>query len=72
VDRRGGPEEPAAALRDRRREAVILGVDGISDFDALHSRKHEALNFFRTSWHSTPTGMPLPSYQVKIMRMQVA
>jgi ATP-dependent DNA ligase len=22
-------------------EAVILGVDGVSDFDALHSRKHD-------------------------------
>ena len=22
-------------------EAVVLGVDGISDFDALHSRKHD-------------------------------
>jgi bifunctional non-homologous end joining protein LigD len=22
-------------------EAVVLGVDGIADFDALHSRKHE-------------------------------
>jgi bifunctional non-homologous end joining protein LigD len=35
-----------AALRNRRRqfvvdgEAVILGVDGRSDFNALHSRKH--------------------------------
>jgi bifunctional non-homologous end joining protein LigD len=23
-------------------EAVVLGVDGISDFDALHSRRHDA------------------------------
>ena len=35
-----------AALKDRQKrfvidgEAVILGVDGISDFDALHSGKH--------------------------------
>ena len=35
-----------AALRNRRKqfvidgEAVILGVDGVSDFNALHSRKH--------------------------------
>jgi bifunctional non-homologous end joining protein LigD len=35
-----------AALKNRRQhfvidgEAVILGVDGISDFNALHSRKH--------------------------------
>jgi bifunctional non-homologous end joining protein LigD len=35
-----------AALKNRQRqfiidgEAVILGVDGISDFDALHSGKH--------------------------------
>jgi bifunctional non-homologous end joining protein LigD len=37
-----------AALRNRRSqfvidgEAVILGVDGISDFNALHSQKHNA------------------------------
>jgi bifunctional non-homologous end joining protein LigD len=36
-----------AALRNRNTsfvidgEAVLLGVDGISDFDGLHSRKHE-------------------------------
>jgi ATP-dependent DNA ligase len=36
-----------AALKNRFRqfvidgEAVVLGVDGIADFDALHSRKHE-------------------------------
>ena len=24
-------------------EAVVLGVDGVADFNALHSRKHEAL-----------------------------
>src|SRR4051812_26758296 len=35
-----------AALKNRQKhfvidgEAVILGVDGISDFNALHSRKH--------------------------------
>jgi bifunctional non-homologous end joining protein LigD len=22
-------------------EAVVLGIDGISDFNALHSRKHD-------------------------------
>lgn len=37
----------ASALRNRERhfvidgEAVVLGVDGVSDFDALHSRKHD-------------------------------
>jgi bifunctional non-homologous end joining protein LigD len=37
-----------AALRNRTThfvidgEAVLLGVDGISDFNALHSRKHDA------------------------------
>lgn len=37
-----------AALRNRTSsfvidgEAVLLGVDGISDFDGLHSRKHDA------------------------------
>jgi hypothetical protein len=36
-----------AALKNRQKhfvvdgEAVILGLDGISDFNALHSRKHE-------------------------------
>src|SRR3954469_22121007 len=36
-----------AALKNRQKhfvidgEAVILGIDGISDFNALHSRKHE-------------------------------
>src|SRR6476659_5753967 len=36
-----------AALRNRNTsfvidgEAVLLGVDGISDFDGLHSRKHD-------------------------------
>jgi hypothetical protein len=24
-------------------EAVVLGVDGISDFNALHKRKHETI-----------------------------
>jgi ATP-dependent DNA ligase len=37
-----------AALRNRNSsfvidgEAVLLGVDGVSDFNGLHSRKHEA------------------------------
>ena len=37
----------AAALRNRNTsfvlygEAVLLGVDGISDFNGLHSRKHD-------------------------------
>ena len=42
-----------AALRNRQSnfvidgEAVLLGVDGISDFDGLHSRKHdEEIQFF--------------------------
>ncbi|MCK1577009.1 RNA ligase family protein [Bradyrhizobium sp. 174] len=36
-----------AALKNRQKhfvidgEAVVLGVDGVSDFNALHSRKHE-------------------------------
>jgi bifunctional non-homologous end joining protein LigD len=39
--------ECGAALRKRTKqfgidgEAVVLGVDGISDFNALHSRKHD-------------------------------
>ncbi|MCJ9702187.1 hypothetical protein MOV74_13900 [Bradyrhizobium sp. SHOUNA76] len=37
----------ASALKNREQqfvvegEAVVLGVDGISDFNALHSRKHD-------------------------------
>jgi bifunctional non-homologous end joining protein LigD len=37
-----------AALRNRNNsfvidgEAVLLGVDGVSDFNGLHSRKHDA------------------------------
>jgi bifunctional non-homologous end joining protein LigD len=36
-----------AALKNRRRqfvidgEAVVLGIDGVADFNALHSRKHD-------------------------------
>lgn len=37
--------EAARKIRQRRfvldGEAVVLGVDGISDFNALHSRKHD-------------------------------
>jgi bifunctional non-homologous end joining protein LigD len=37
--------ETARKIRQRQfiidGEAVVLGVDGISDFDALHSRKHD-------------------------------
>jgi ATP-dependent DNA ligase len=40
--------EAARKVRQKRfvldGEAVILGVDGISDFNALHSRKYFALN----------------------------
>jgi hypothetical protein len=41
MDRRGRAEEPAGVIDG---EAVVLGVDGISDFNALHCRKrdHEA------------------------------
>src|SRR4051812_30406572 len=41
------PQIVEAALRNRINsfvvdgEAVLLGVDGASDFDALHSRKHD-------------------------------
>ena len=41
------PPITAAALRNRNTsfvlygEAVLLGVDGISDFNGLHSRKHD-------------------------------
>jgi hypothetical protein len=33
-------QEPAEALRSRW-EAVLLGVDGRSDFNGLHSRRHD-------------------------------
>ena len=43
-----GRDPPRAALRNRNSsfvldgEAVLLGVDGRSDFDALHSRRRDA------------------------------
>jgi bifunctional non-homologous end joining protein LigD len=40
ADRRGCTQGAAIPLRVDG-EAVVLGVDGISDFDALHSRKHD-------------------------------
>jgi bifunctional non-homologous end joining protein LigD len=40
VDRRGGLEEPAPAVVIDG-EAVVLGVDGVADFNALHSRRHD-------------------------------
>ena len=42
------PRIVEAALRNRNSsfvvdgEAVLLGVDGVSDFNGLHSRKHDA------------------------------
>ena len=42
------PRIVEAALRNRNTsfvidgEAVLLGVDGVSDFNGLHSRKHDA------------------------------
>jgi len=39
LDRRVRAEEQIQAIRYRRRR-VVLGVDGISDFNALHSGKH--------------------------------
>ena len=39
-------------------EAVVLGVDGIADFNALHSRRHDdevQLYTFNISWPSTVT-----------------
>ena len=53
-----------AALKNRQKqfvidgEAVILGIDGISDFDALHSGRHKTrkCSFARsTSWQWTAT-----------------
>lgn len=42
MDCRGRSEEPPEALR-RRGEEVVLGVDDdASDFNALHSRKHNS------------------------------
>src|SRR5438067_2445947 len=41
------PSIAEAAVKNRQKhfvidgEAVVLGIDGISDFSALHSRKHE-------------------------------
>jgi ATP-dependent DNA ligase len=28
-------------VRDHRCEVVVLGVDGVADFNLLHSRKHD-------------------------------
>jgi bifunctional non-homologous end joining protein LigD len=50
-----------AALRNRNTsfvidgEAVLLGVDGISDFNGLHSRKHDrkSNSMPSTSWSAT-------------------
>ena len=40
LDRRDGTEDPQSRfILDG--EAVVLGVDGISDFDALHSRQND-------------------------------
>ena len=39
MDRGGGAQEPAEAFRDRRRGGDP-GRDGISDFDGLHSGRH--------------------------------
>ena len=33
-------------------EAVILGVDGVSDFNALHSGKHNELATSHDAWFS--------------------
>jgi ATP-dependent DNA ligase len=50
--------EAARKVRQKRfvldGEAVILGVDGVSDFNALHSRKHDDEVQFMpsTSWRS--------------------
>jgi DNA-binding transcriptional LysR family regulator len=40
VDRRGGAQEPEQQFVIDG-EAVLLGIDGISDFNGLHSRRHE-------------------------------
>jgi bifunctional non-homologous end joining protein LigD len=37
-------------------EAVVLGVDGISDFNALHSRKHDhKVQLYAFTWRSAGT-----------------
>jgi ATP-dependent DNA ligase len=41
VDHRICPQDPADARFVLDGEAVILGVDGIADFNALHSRLHD-------------------------------
>ncbi len=51
------------ALKNRRQqfviagEAVVLGVDGVADFDALHSRRNDVKSSSTpsTSWRSTVT-----------------
>jgi len=38
MDCRGDLEKPGQAFRDW---GVVLGVDGMADFNALHSRRHD-------------------------------
>jgi hypothetical protein len=55
-----------AALKDRQKhfvidgEAVVLGVDGVSDFNALHSRQHDEETqlyaFVASRWTVTTLG----------------
>jgi hypothetical protein len=54
---RGSPQDRAEAVCARG-EAVTLGVDGISDFNALHSRKHDdEVQFFA---YDILIGVPVP------------
>jgi hypothetical protein len=47
IGRRSIPGLPKPQLKNRQKhfvidgEAIVLGVDGISDFNVLHSRKHD-------------------------------
>jgi bifunctional non-homologous end joining protein LigD len=51
-------------------EAVILGVDGIADFDALHSRQHDEevqLCAFDISWRAAT--IPLHLRKTSLQRL---
>ncbi len=69
-----------AALKNRRRqfvidgEAVVLGVDGVADFNALDSRKHDAevqfyaFDIMALDGDDLP-GLPLSMHKTNLTRL---
>jgi ATP-dependent DNA ligase len=75
-----GRDSAQAALRNRNSsfvldgEAVLLGVDGRSDFDALHSRRHDAeVEFYAfdilVSDGEDLHGLPLPMRKASLSQL---